>query len=177
MRIGTNISNQDLQTKFKKGREFLLQKRTVSFNIVYRRSVFFSYDPSLNSSGVYWPQIYRCMIRALWIGQLVLFGVILSKKWYLIACVVGLAVMTFAFDRRISARMPGTAEFLPLSDCLAVDLSRRRWPDMAWDFLSGAYQQDALKEGDPIFPANGELGMAEEASRNTTTSELSKPLL
>ncbi|OQS02800.1 hypothetical protein THRCLA_04868 [Thraustotheca clavata] len=124
--------------------------------IVYRRLFFFVYAPGRFTTGVYWPSMYKFIIRALYLSQVILIALMwvkVSDAWtnrviansssnvspsifeeYAYAFAIApsvvvsfLPLITYVVDHRIQTLYPRAARYLPLVDCCRIDAVRTNY--------------------------------------------------
>jgi hypothetical protein len=128
-------------------------------DIVYRRQVLFVYDPSTQSSGVFWPKCHDGLVGALIIAQLTFLGLITVKiAPGPIFMATLLPIFTTVYYFYSNSVWPRTGHNLPLDLCSRLDLERmdKDKDPNALAFLDGVYVQPALREKDPLRPENCE---------------------
>ncbi|RHY29692.1 hypothetical protein DYB32_004951 [Aphanomyces invadans] len=121
----------------------------VAADIVYRRLFLFVFSPAPFTTGVYWPKMYTFIVRAMYVAQIVLIGMlwlrvkvandanvplnpdnivvpaaVQNAYWYAMMptlVATALPVITWIMDVHIQALYPRGAMFLPLVDCVRLD--------------------------------------------------------
>ncbi|RHZ02907.1 hypothetical protein DYB31_007492 [Aphanomyces astaci] len=154
----------------------------VSADLVYRRLFLFVFTPAHFTTGVYWPKMYAFIVRAMYVAQVVLIGMLWLRvqvasdakvplntdkravhNAYLYALMptivaTALPVMTLIMDTHIQALYPRGAMYLPLVQCIKLDStvgggqSRRTLLNQRPTTNEAAYLQPALLEADPLEP-------------------------
>ncbi|KAF0694853.1 Aste57867_14293 [Aphanomyces stellatus] len=138
-------------------------------DVVYRRQLLFVYNPAIDSTGLFWHPLYNFVVSAVLVAQFTLLGVLSLKKapGPVIAAAL-LPLFTLLGHLNILHYYPRTATFLPLLDCVSIDLRRRR-KDVA--FGKTTYVQPALLARDPIQPDCEERGLAAAARAGRPSDE------
>ncbi|OQR87590.1 hypothetical protein ACHHYP_08508 [Achlya hypogyna] len=121
-------------------------------DVVYRRLAWFVFQPSLRSTGVYWPQLYLYLITALGIAQATLVGLLLLKEapTQVLAALV-LPAITALFHGYMQTLYPPVSAFLPIEMCVALDDYRARRGQRP-PIDANLYKQPAMLAQTPLTP-------------------------
>ncbi|CAK4898319.1 unnamed protein product [Aphanomyces euteiches] len=128
--------------------------------MVFRRQALYVYDPSLHSTGVYWPQLHTFLVGALLLAQVTFLGMMSLKSAP--GPIVAATILPFTsaiYWVYIEGVFPRSAKYLPVLSCARLDKERadHPFPDM-----SAAFVQPALRDVDPIKPDYNELATKDE---------------
>ena len=141
-------------------------------DVVYRRELFFVTDPSFNTAGVYWPNMFNAIIIAMLVGQACIFGVLGLKQSPASAAILVLIVLTVLYKQYVLSAFPRTAQYLPVNESCRVDRSRSARDADSWAFLDNAYSQPAMQEREALVPEYTQYD-----GGNTTTQTQSRTQL
>ncbi|KAF0694855.1 Aste57867_14295 [Aphanomyces stellatus] len=134
-------------------------------DVVYRRLFFFIVAPNRFTTGVYWPQMYRFIVYALYVAQILLVGMlwirvsdakspnesVRAAYWFAMAPAIFAStfpLITFVVDRHLRRTYPAAAQCLPLVDCCRIDAIRSTNVRLCHD--GTVYIQPALLAGRPL---------------------------
>ncbi|KAL4128931.1 hypothetical protein KRP22_009840 [Phytophthora ramorum] len=122
-------------------------------DFVYRWAVLCVHDPSTQTSGTYFPSLYRFIVGALLFAQIILASVLATKQVALPATfAIILPFITVAFHLFVSTRYPKIALNLPLDQAVIVDSRRSRQMEDLERVLENVYMQPAVLERGPLEP-------------------------
>ncbi|ETL89892.1 hypothetical protein L917_11272 [Phytophthora nicotianae] len=122
-------------------------------DFVYRWAVMCVHDPSTQTSGTFFPSLYRFIIGALMFSQIIMASVLATKQVALPATFsIVLPFLTLAFHLFVSSRYPKIALNLPLDQAVMVDSRRSRQMDDLERVLEDMYMQPAMLERGPLEP-------------------------
>ncbi|XP_038711554.1 calcium permeable stress-gated cation channel 1-like isoform X2 [Tripterygium wilfordii] len=119
--------------------------------LVFRHQIINVYNQEYESAAAYWPAVHGRIIAALVISQLLLMGLLTTKKAaqstpFLIA----LPVLTIAFHRYCKGRFESAFKKYPLQEAMMKDtLERAREPNLSLKgYLQNAYLHPIFKGED-----------------------------
>ncbi|KAI9913706.1 hypothetical protein PsorP6_006735 [Peronosclerospora sorghi] len=122
-------------------------------DIVYRWAALCVYDPSTQTSGTFFPSLYRFIIGALMFAQIIMASVLATKQVALPATFsIVLPFLTLAFHLFVSSRYPKLALNLPLDQAVIIDARRARQLEDLERVLENMYMQPAMLEREPLEP-------------------------
>ncbi|XP_028105479.1 CSC1-like protein At1g32090 isoform X1 [Camellia sinensis] len=125
--------------------------------LVYRHQVINVYNQRYESAAAFWPQVHSRIISSLLISQLLLLGLLSTKKAASSTpLLVALPVLTLAFHNYCKKRFEPAFRKYPLEEAMAKDLQERTSePDLNLkSYLSDAYLH-------PIFHSFEEVELTE----------------
>jgi len=112
--------------------------------LAYRNQVIFIYDPSNDTGGKLWPKVAGYIIVTMLISQVTIFGVLALKEGSIQSTLmIPLIVLTILFWRYMGQQHFRVANTLPIVECHERDDENKR-NEMNYDFVLGAYKQEAL---------------------------------
>ncbi|KAL7690297.1 putative calcium-dependent channel, 7TM region phosphate [Plasmopara halstedii] len=122
-------------------------------DFVYRWAVICVYEPSTQTSGTFFPSLYRFIVGALIFSQIIMASVLATKQVALPATLsIILPFLTLAFHLFVSSRYPRIALNLPLDQAVIIDSRRSRQLNDLEHVLENVYLQPALLEREPLEP-------------------------
>lgn len=122
-------------------------------DFVYRWAVLCVHDPSTQTSGTFFPSLYRFIVGALMFSQIIMASVLATKQVALPATLsILLPCLTLAFHLFVSSRYPKLALNLPLDQAVMIDSRRARQLHDLEAVLENVYMQPALLERGPLEP-------------------------
>ncbi|KAL7166691.1 hypothetical protein ACSBR2_037371 [Camellia fascicularis] len=125
--------------------------------LVYRHQVINVYNQQYESAAAFWPQVHSRIIASLLISQLLLLGLLSTKKAASSTpLLVALPILTLAFHNYCKKRFEPAFRKYPLEEAMAKDLQERTSePDLNLkSYLSDAYLH-------PIFHSFEEVELTE----------------
>ncbi|CAL5359464.1 unnamed protein product [Camellia sinensis] len=125
--------------------------------LVYRHQVINVYNQRYESAAAFWPQVHSRIIASLLISQLLLLGLLSTKKAASSTpLLVALPILTLAFHNYCKKRFEPAFRKYPLEEAMAKDLQERTSePDLNLkSYLSDAYLH-------PIFHSFEEVELTE----------------
>ncbi|XP_078445970.1 hyperosmolality-gated Ca2+ permeable channel 1.2-like [Wolffia australiana] len=158
--IGFNTSEPQVQLYFLLGlvysvnTPFLLPFILVFFGfsyLVYRHQIINVYNQEYESGAQFWPDVHRRIISALVISQVLLLGLMSTKKASQTTPVLlALPVLTIWFHKYCQSRYQPAFEKFPLQEAMMKDtLERCREPNLDLKgYLATAYTHPVFKEED-----------------------------
>ncbi|CAH0474057.1 unnamed protein product [Peronospora belbahrii] len=122
-------------------------------DIVYRWAALCVHDPSTQTSGTFFPSLYRFVIGALMFAQIIMASVLATKQVALPATFsIILPFVTLGFHLFVSSRYPNIARNLPLDQAVMIDSRRSRQMEDLERVLENMYVQPAMLERGPLKP-------------------------
>ncbi|CAI5740435.1 unnamed protein product [Peronospora destructor] len=122
-------------------------------DVVYRWAALCVHDPSTQTSGMFFPSLYRFVIGALMFAQIIMASVLATKQVALPATLsIILPFVTLAFHLFVSSRYPKIARNLPLDQAVMIDSRRSRQMEDLERVLEAMYVQPAMLECKPLEP-------------------------
>ncbi|CAI5728319.1 unnamed protein product [Hyaloperonospora brassicae] len=122
-------------------------------DLVYRWAAMCVHDPSTNTSGTFFPSLYRFIVGALMFAQIIMASVLATKQVALAASFsIALPFLTLAFHLFVSSRYPAIARNLPLDHAVMIDSRRSRQMNDLEQVLEDMYKQPAMLERGPLEP-------------------------
>ncbi|KAG6574571.1 Calcium permeable stress-gated cation channel 1 [Phytophthora cinnamomi] len=122
-------------------------------DFVYRWAVMCVHEPSTQTSGTFFPSLYRFIVGALMFAQIIMASVLATKQVALPATFsIILPFLTLAFHLFVSSRYPKIALNLPLDQAVMVDSRRSRQMQDLERVLEDMYMQPAMLERGPLEP-------------------------
>ncbi|XP_010496174.1 PREDICTED: protein OSCA1 [Camelina sativa] len=119
--------------------------------IVYRHQIINVYNQEYESAAAFWPDVHGRVISALIISQLLLMGLLATKRAALAApFLIALPVITIGFHRFCKGRYEPAFIRYPLEEAMMKDtLERAREPNLNLKgYLQDAYIHPVFKGGD-----------------------------
>ncbi|KAK2662625.1 hypothetical protein Ddye_001199 [Dipteronia dyeriana] len=145
--------------------------------LVYRHQIINVYNQQYESAGAFWPHVHSRIIASLLISQLVLLGLLSTKKAVnSTPLLIVLPVLTIAFHKYCKHRFEPAFRKYPLEEAMAKDIMERTTEP---DLNLKAYLADAYLH--PIFHTFEEEELVEVKDRvdkhqaHAATSEISSP--
>ncbi|KAF7127510.1 hypothetical protein RHSIM_Rhsim11G0027500 [Rhododendron simsii] len=125
--------------------------------LVYRHQVINVYNQRYESAAAFWPQVHSRIIASLLISQLLLLGLLSTKKAAnSTPLLVALPILTLSFHKYCKHRFEPAFRKYPLEEAMAKDLEDR---DSEPDVNLKAYLTDAYLH--PIFHSFEEVELTE----------------
>ncbi|RLN02486.1 hypothetical protein BBJ28_00014672 [Nothophytophthora sp. Chile5] len=122
-------------------------------DLVYRWAALCVHDPSTQTTGTFFPSLYRFIVGALMFSQIIMASVLATKQVALPATFsIILPFLTLAFHLFVNSRYPKLALNLPLDQAVIIDSRRSRQMDDLESVLEDVYKQPALLERAPLEP-------------------------
>ncbi|KAK9089737.1 hypothetical protein Scep_028819 [Stephania cephalantha] len=118
--------------------------------IVFRHQIINVYNQEYESAAAFWPDVHRRIITALIISQLLLMGLLSTKKAEKSTPIlVALPVLTLFFHKYCKTRFEPAFSKYPLQEVMMKDtLERTREPNLNLkDYLRNAYIHPVFKGG------------------------------
>jgi hypothetical protein len=115
-------------------------------DIVYRRHVWYVADANVRATGVFWPQLYKFLLMALFISHATLVGVLFLKRAMLQALVaMTLPILTAFFRWYMRTLYAPLSTYLPIEICCALD-AQRLHDGLTPSIDENLYKQPAMRE-------------------------------
>eukprot|EP00644_Phytophthora_capsici_P004026 jgi/Phyca11/505827/fgenesh2_kg.PHYCAscaffold_15_\ len=122
-------------------------------DFVYRWLSLCVHDPSTQTSGTFFPSLYRFIVGALMFSQIIMASVLATKQVALPATFsIFLPFLTLGFHLFVSSRYPKIALNLPLDQAVMTDARRSRQMQDLESVLENIYMQPAMLERGPLEP-------------------------
>ncbi|KAK9092012.1 hypothetical protein Syun_026923 [Stephania yunnanensis] len=119
--------------------------------VVFRHQIINVYNQEYESAAAFWPDVHRRIITALIISQLLLMGLLSTKKAEKSTPIlVALPVLTLFFHKYCKTRFEPAFSKYPLQEVMMKDtLERTREPNLNLkDYLRNAYIHPVFKGGE-----------------------------
>ncbi|KAF2582983.1 hypothetical protein F2Q68_00002391, partial [Brassica cretica] len=132
--------------------------------IVYRHQIINVYNQEYESAAAFWPDVHGRIITALIISQLLLMGLLVTKRAALAApFIIALPVITIGFHRFCKGRYEPAFVRYPLQEAMMKDtLERAKEPNLNLKgYLQDAYIHPVFKGGDNDDDDDSVLGKLE----------------
>ncbi|XP_010522696.1 PREDICTED: CSC1-like protein At4g02900 isoform X2 [Tarenaya hassleriana] len=126
---------------------FIIVFFTFSY-IVFRHQVINVYDQKYESGAKYWPSVHRRLIICLLISQLLMMGLLSTKKLAMAtAMLLPLPILTIWFNRYCAGRFESAFSKFPLQEAMVKDtLEKATEPNLNLkEYLRGAYVHPMFK--------------------------------
>ncbi|XP_068305762.1 CSC1-like protein At1g32090 [Pyrus communis] len=153
--------------------------------LVYRHQIINVYNQQYESAAAFWPQVHSRIVASLLISQLLLMGLLSTKKAAnSTPLLVVLPILTLSFHKFCKYRFEPAFRKYPLEEAMAKDtMERTAEPDLNMkSYLADAYLHPIFRsfEEEPPFEEEQELvevRVDKQQTRIATpiTSELSSP--
>ncbi|KAB2632143.1 CSC1-like protein [Pyrus ussuriensis x Pyrus communis] len=153
--------------------------------LVYRHQIINVYNQRYESAAAFWPQVHSRIVASLLISQLLLMGLLSTKKAAnSTPLLVVLPILTLSFHKFCKYRFEPAFRKYPLEEAMAKDtMERTAEPDLNMkSYLADAYLHPIFRsfEEEPPFEEEQELvevRVDKQQTRIATpiTSELSSP--
>ncbi|UIZ24413.1 hypothetical protein KXD40_008626 [Peronospora effusa] len=122
-------------------------------DVVFRWAALCVHDPSTQTSGTFFPSLYRFVIGALMFAQIIMASVLATKQVALPATLsIFLPFITLAFHLFVSSRYPKIARNLPLDQAVMIDSRRLRQKEDLERVLEAMYVQPVMLECKSLKP-------------------------
>lgn len=119
--------------------------------VVYRHQIINVYNSKYESAAAHWPDVHRRIIIAMIISQILLMGLMSTKKaTYSTPLLLFLPVLTIYFNIFCNGRFESAFTKYPLQEAMIKDtLEKTQEPNLNLkEYLSGAYIHPVFKDDD-----------------------------
>ncbi|KAM7256654.1 hypothetical protein ACFE04_012395 [Oxalis oulophora] len=140
--------------------------------LVYRHQIINVYDQTYESGASFWPDVHRRLVTGLIISQLLLMGLLSTRKAPHASMLIGLPVLTIWFHRYCKGRFETAFVKFPLQNAMVKDtLEKATEPDLDLKtYLQEAYVHPVFKGDESDEP---QIVDKEENSRLVITKRTS----
>ncbi|CAI8588266.1 unnamed protein product [Vicia faba] len=148
--------------------------------LVYRHQIINVYNQQYESAAAFWPQVHSRIIASLLISQLLLFGLLSTKKAVKSTpLLVMLPILTFAFHKYCQSRFEPAFRKYPLEEAKAKDLLEKTTePDLNIKaYLADSYLHPILRSFEEIEEELVELEKVEVRVDKNQTHNVASPIL
>ncbi|XP_052170871.1 CSC1-like protein At4g02900 [Diospyros lotus] len=124
--------------------------------MVFRHQIINVYDQKYESAASFWPDVHRRIIIGLIISQLLLMGLMSTKKAeHLTPFLIALPILTIWFHLFCKGRFESVFKIFPIQDAMVKDtLERATEPNLNLKaYLQDAYVHPVFKDGEFQRPA------------------------